>query len=257
MTHATLNVAFAVGVCLSLTATSPIRAGNITKIDVEDFQVEIAGDGWVPGEKVKLKFQNPDGSLGGDAGTVTADAKGNINSAFLQGKGQLIDSGDKVVAVGSLETSAAFVANNTHFDHPLLLPEINNYPLNVIIQPTDLPAAGFSGSISLIGTSNNATIVSQTTTYDAGSDTLTTKGIFDFTAFGPLSFTYDATGQFANAVDPATGDPLAGSQSVQASIIVGQVVAEPGTLALSGMGLLCLLGYALIRRNQMRAISLR
>ena len=154
--------------------------------------------------------------------------------------------------MGFLETSAAFVANNTHFDHPLLLPEINNYPLNVIIQPTDLPAAGFSGSISLIGTSNNATIVSQTTTYDAGSDTLTTKGIFDFTAFGPLSFTYDATGQFANAVDPATGDPLAGSQSVQASIIVGQVVAEPGTLARSGDGPTLPARLRFIRRNQMR-----
>jgi hypothetical protein len=103
--------------------------------------------------------------------------------------------------------------------------------------PTNLKEVGFvPGFVDLVGTSANVSVVSQTTSYDPSTDLLTTDGVFDFLAFGPAFFTYEAVGLFPLAFDPATGDPLTGTQTSDWTVQVATVVPETGTWAMLVFG---------------------
>jgi hypothetical protein len=206
----------------------------------------IKGSGWVPGEKVKLQTGTDPAS---DLGTVTADAKGNIDSGILP-KNNLIDAGDSVFGNGATSgKSAVVIAGDTSPPlPPLMLPKEDDFSLHVMLVPTNLPEVGFvPGFVDLIGTSSNVNVVSQTTLYDPSTDTLTTNGLFDFLATGPVVFTYEAVGGFPLAVDPATGDPLTGTVTSDWTVQIGTIVPETGTWAmlLLGFG-----GLMWARRNQ-------
>jgi hypothetical protein len=239
-----------IAVCLPLWGWGAAEAApTISKVDVESFSGAcITGGGWAPNEKVKLQLEGQGAS---DLGTVTADNNGNIDSCILP-KNNLIDVGDNIQGTGPISGTSSDVnsakAHDTQIHIDLFLPQEMGFHLNLNFNPTGLLEGAFiPGTVNLIGTSANVSIESETTSYNSVTDTLTTDGIFDFSAPGLVFFTYEATGVFSLAVDPATGDPLTGVQISDAEVEIG-AVSEPNAMAMLVIGILGTLGCAWRRR---------
>ena len=81
-----------------------------------------------------------------------------------------------------------------------------------VLSNTELRDAGFSGTVNLTAVSSNARLLSQSTSYDPGSDTITTVGDYDLLAPGVVFGTYTITGTFTNLFD-IDGLPIIGTQT--------------------------------------------
>jgi len=228
----------AVALIVPLLCSNAAKADPTISIDDEGglAGVIISGGGWPPGAKVRLHLK---GKPKSNYGNVVADEDGYIDAVFKEA-GTQIDVGDKIYG----QTQAGVVSLPVVVGKtvpppppPLVIPDLPDHHLHLVIHPTNLPEIEFTpGPVDLIGTSANVNIISETTSYDYSTDTITTDGFFGF-APGAVIFTYQATGVFPFLVDPATGDPLTGVQTTDWALTIGTVVPEPGAWAMMLCGL--------------------
>ena len=245
-------------VVLSIAALLPLCGWSAARADATpplyiDYEggftgVVIEGDVWPPDATVRLCDANPCAPFTNNYGTVSSDDFGHIGAQFLPQSQSSPPEGVSPIAAGMTlygvitsmfgnVSSATVVVTDTQYrlTEVYVDPGIDfTFDSNI---PTNLPEVGFvPGTVELIATSPNVSIISETTSYDPSTNSLTTNGAFDFSP-GPVVFTYQATGGFPLTQDPATGDPLSGVQVSDWQVRIGTVVPEPGSWAMMLCGL--------------------
>src|SRR5262249_24952647 len=161
----------------------------------------LTGSGWQSNELLELEF-TPAGGNPVVIGDVKANASGNVDlSGFnLDSRFASMKPGDTL----TLKSAGGASASTTVVLDPGLFawvapPGSNIGPLVNVITNTELSAAGFVPSLlALTGTSTNASIISQTSMFDMTSDSITTTGVYNLLAEGPVLGTYSAIGTFSN-----------------------------------------------------------
>ncbi len=206
---------------------------------------KVAGSGFTPGKEVKIEVTDPVSGEDVPVGSVTADSKGNFSEEWSN-----LASTAAALAIGSTvhakQGDTTDVTVKTGKDTGVLgwfLEKLlsDAGPLRTDFITTELADSGFTGTVDLVGVSSNAHIVSETTTFDAATDTITTIGFYDVFAPGPVIGTYEAVGTFTHLVDPLTGAPVTGVVTLtDSSDAIGTAVPEPQTGALMLAGLLML-----------------
>ena len=168
-------------------------------------------------------------------GKVTTDANGNFDPNWdnLVGNVKLVQAGVVVTAVQAGMSSP--FTTKTDFS-------LADWVLDLLTSPaagqnkflmTDLTAAGFLGNVSLLGTSPNATALSSVSGFDVSADTITTNGLYQLNAPGPVFGSYEAAGTFTNLFDPTTESLVTSPQILAASFQIGTIVVpEPAGVAL-------------------------
>jgi hypothetical protein len=192
---------------------------------------ELKGSGYTKNSEVNIEVLDPDTGVNVPIGSGTTDGSGNFDMEWPNTLSTAAVIGGTVTVTQGTTTVTATVTKDTGFFGwvlELLLSDAG--PLRTDYSNTELADAGFTGTVDLIGVSPNADIVSETTTFDAATNSITTIGFFEALAVGPVIGTYQAVGTFTNLSDPVTGDLITGPLTLtDSSDPIGVIVPEPAT----------------------------
>ncbi len=226
-----------------------VAVPSLDKVSKGKLSTKLVGSGFVPGQEVKIEVTDPTTGEDVTAGSVTADSKGKFSTEWgnVLSTAAAIQIGMTVHAKQGDSTDVTVKAKKDTGVLGWALEKLlsDAGPLRTDFTTTELADAGFTGKVDLVAVSSNARIVSETTTFDQATDTITTIGFYDVLAPGPVIGTYEAVGTFTHLFDPVTEAPVTGLVTLtDSSDAIGTTVPEPGPTVMTLTGLLMLAATA-------------